>query len=114
MHTVNETHWFIIDLGMSLHVEQVRGRSGGDLSRDPTNVNIYVSDSIVDFGAAVATNITTWQDTTAWQEVSVTHKNGRYVKVEITATEDANKTLEFGGPATGYYKIFDVYVTGIY
>ena len=109
-HTANETHSFVIDLGATRNVQQVRGRSGGDSSRDPTNVNIYVSDNPADFGAAVYSGITTWQDTSVWQEIAVTPKNGRYVKVEITTTESGSKYLEFGGPATGYFKIFDVYI----
>ena len=113
VHTANETHWFIIDLGQVLNVQQVRGRSGGDLSRDPILVDIYVSEDKVTWGTAVASNIATWQDTTVWQEVDTTDKNGRYVKVEITATEDALKSLEFGGITGAFFKIFDVYAVGI-
>ena len=109
-HTANETHNFIIDLGTILNVQQVRGRSGGDSSCDPTSINIYVSETNGNWGDAVTiTPITNWQDTNIWQEVLLTAKNGQYVKVEITATESEIKSLEFGGPATGYYKIFDVY-----
>lgn len=99
----------MVDLGNILNVQQVRGRSGGNLSCDPTNVNIYVSETNGNWGDAVATNITTWQDTAMWQEVACTPKNGRYVKVEITTTESGIKTLEFGGVSGAYFKIFDVY-----
>jgi len=109
-HSTNETHWFIIDLGVERHVEKVKGRSGGDLSFDPTNVNIYVSNSKVAWGGAVKSGITTWQDTVAFIEVDLTTpKDGRYVKVEITTTEDVTHKLEFGGPAGNFFNIFDVF-----
>ena len=111
-HTVNHTHNFVIDLGETLHVEQARGRSGGDLSCDPIAVNIYVSTDGITWGDAVnPAVITTWQDTTVWQEVALTHKDGRYVKVEITTTESGINTLEFGGITGAYFKIFDIYAT---
>jgi len=109
-HNTTETHYFVVDLGQIVNVQQVRGRSGGDLSRDPTIVNIYVSETNGNWGTAVnPAIITTWQDTVTWQEVALNAKNGRYVKVEITTTEDAATKLEFGGPTGGFYKIFDVY-----
>lgn len=112
VHTTNETHWFIIDLGSTKQVDKVRGRSGGDLSYDPVYVNIYVSDNKLAFGTPVISAIDNWNDTTVWQEWNVTTvKSGRYVKVEITSTEEVNHNLEFGGPATGFFKIFDVYVS---
>jgi len=73
-------------------------------------VNIYVSNDKGDFGDAVVSGITNWQDTNIWQEVACT-KAGRYVKVEITTTESGIKTLEFGGPVGSYFKIFDVFVS---
>jgi len=101
----------VVDLGNILNVQQVRGRSGGNLSCDPIAVNIYVSETNGNWGDAVnAAPITTWQDTTVWQEVALTAKNGRYVKVEITNTESAVKTLEFGGVSGAFFKIFDVFV----
>lgn len=97
-----------------MNVQQVRGRSGGDLSRDPTVVNIYVSETNGNWSTAVnPAIITNWQDTNIWQEVALTAKNGRYVKVEITTTEDVNTNLEFGGPTGGFFKIFDVYAVAI-
>jgi hypothetical protein len=110
-HDTNETHWVTFDLGKQRHVEQVRGRSNGDLNRDPTVVNIYVSNDIGDWGDAVATGINTWTDTDVWQYTNLTHKDGRYIKVEITATEDINNMLAWGGSSTGYYKVLDFYVS---
>ena len=95
---------------MERHVEKVKGRSGGDLSFDPTNVNIYVSNDPLVPGSAVKTGITQWQDVVAYIEIDLTTpKDGRYVRVEITATEDVAHKLEFGGPAGNYFKIFDVF-----
>jgi hypothetical protein len=108
-HTTNEDHWFIIDLGSSLLVYAVRGRSY--TSYDPTNVNIYVSDSKVDWGVAVAEDIATWQDCSDgnWVEVDTTDKTGRYVKVEVDVTE-AVYNLQFGRYGTPFFGIFDVQV----
>lgn len=104
-HTSNHTHYFILDLGVIVNVQQVRGRSLR--LNDPIDVNIYVSDDTENWGAAVATNITTWQDTDTWVEIDVTDKDGRYVIVEIIDTEHALKSLNFG--KVGGMTIFDVY-----
>jgi len=108
-HSVAETHWVIIDLGIQWNVTKVKGRS--NLGADPTNVNIYVSNSKEDWGEAVASGIDTWQDTTEWVEIDTIDKNGRYVKVEISSTETLN-WLSFG--ATPAFTIFDVYVQQIF
>jgi PKD repeat protein len=106
-HEATETHWFILDLGQTYTVKKVRGRS--DTNVDPTSVNVYVSDSKTSWGTAVATVISTWKDIPIWQEVDTTDKNGRYVKVEIDATEDTKfNYIEFGGYDPSF-TIFDVY-----
>ena len=79
-------HWFILDLGESIAIKKVRGRSR--TSMDPISVDVYVSDDLESWGMAVATGITTWQDTSSWVEIDTIDKIGRYIKVEVTATED--------------------------
>jgi len=105
------THFFIVDLGQTYNVQKVRGRSYS--SDDPIDLNIYVSDNIEAWGAAVASGISTWQDKSdyAWVEVDTTDKSGRFVKVEIIDTEDASwNHLNFGLYSyPDYYPIFDVY-----
>lgn len=105
-HGATETHWFIIDLKRSLTVTNLRGKSLQAL--DPINVNVYVSDNKADWGTAVAANITTWQDTSAWVEITPTEKKGRYVKVEITDTEHIDDFIRWGSSG-----MFDVYCTDI-
>lgn len=106
LHYVDHTHWFIIDLGAIYTVTKVRGRS--DSGADPINVNIYVSNDKENWGSAVATAISTWQDTATWQEVNTSEKDGRYVKVEIIGTEHGTPgNLNFG--RTAPFTIFDVY-----
>lgn len=97
-------HWFILDLGRSLTVTKVRGRS--NTTQDPVDVDIYVSDDTGSWGTAVATGISTFQDTDIWQEVDTTDKKGRYVKVVVNSTE-LSKYLRWGNSMT----IFDVYVS---
>lgn len=105
-HSVDEEHWFILDLGQTYTIKKVRGRS--ESADDPTLVDVYVSDSKVDWGAAVAADIATWQDINTWVEIDSTDKDGRYVKVVIKDTEDPTNDIRWG-PISGGFKIFDVY-----
>jgi hypothetical protein len=107
LHYVNETHWFILDLGATYTIKKFRGRAKWPY--DPVDVDIYVSDSKVDWGVAVATGISTWQDTVAWVEVDSTDKNGRYIKVEIIATEHAEYPYISWGGISPSFTIFDAY-----
>jgi PKD repeat protein len=111
-HGMRETHWGIIDLGQTYIVKKVRGRS--NFIDDPVDVNVYVSDNKTSWGTAVATNISTWQDTSSWVEVDSMDKEGRYVKIEIIDTESLGgpQFLTFGDDMSPF-KIFDVYVAGV-
>ncbi len=106
-------HWFILDLGESTGIKKVRGRSNTDL--DPIGVDIYVSDDLGSWGTAVATGITTWQDTSSWVEIDTIDKIGRYIKVEVTAIEGAGSDhyMEWGQyldlEEPEYITIFDAY-----
>lgn len=104
-HFYDETHWFVVDLGQSYRVLKVKGRSNGGY--DPTEINIYVSDDKGDWGAAVKSGISTWVDTVTFVEIETTPKDGRYLKVEITDTENVDNHLTFGASVT--FNIFDVY-----
>ncbi len=116
LHRVNETHWLILDLGVTYNISRVRGRS--EATDDPIDVDIFVHPTTKTvggvWGAAVTTNITTWQDTSSWVEIDTTDKEGRYVKIEIIDTEDGAKDLSFGKVFPDAFTIFDVYgnVTG--
>jgi len=107
-HAVNETHWFILDLGASFEISRVRGRSS--TFDDPTNVNIYVSDDKESFGDAVKIGITTWQDTDTFQEFATTKKTGRYIKVEITSTEDSVNTIRWGDGGKSIFEVFGYFI----
>ena len=105
-------HWFILDLGESIAIKKVRGRSRTNL--DPVSVDVYVSDDLESWGMAVATGITTWQDTSSWVEIDTIDKIGRYIKVEVNAIEGdgGDHYLEWGlndGSETNYITIFDAY-----
>lgn len=109
-------HWFILDLGESIAIKKVRGRSR--TSMDPISVDVYVSDDLESWGMAVATGITTWQDTSSWVEIDTIDKIGRYIKVEVNAIEgDAgDHYMEWGlndgsddDPEPDYITIFDAY-----
>ena len=106
-HTTNHDHHFIIDLGKTYTVKKVRGRS--NRMSDPIDVDIFVSDNKSSWGTAVATVISSWQDTSLWQEVDTTDKDGRYIKVEVLDTEHFLDFIEWGGFSSPYITIFDVY-----
>jgi len=103
VHSEDHTHWFILDLGETYTLTKVRGRS--NMVFDPTDIDIYVSDSKEDWGDAVVDNITNWQDTSSFQEHEFTQKNGRYIKVNILDTESSSDYIQFGQDFT----IFDAY-----
>ena len=104
-HNVDEDHYVKLNLGAVYNVTKVRGRS--NLLADPTDVEIYVSMNGVDWGAAVAVGIATWEDTNDFVEVDTTDKEGQYVLVKIVDTADVDRDLAFG--AAALFTIFDVY-----
>ncbi len=110
-------HWFILDLGESTAIKKVRGRSRTSL--DPVSVDIYVSDDLESWGIAVATGITTWQDTSSWVEINTIDKIGRYIKVEVMAIEGdgGDHYMEWGQyldpEEPEYLTIFDAYAGAV-
>jgi len=103
-----DEHFVILDLGASFIVSEVRSRSM--TSMDPTNVDIYVSDDKEDWGEAVATGISDWQDTGEWQAANVNDKRGRYVLIDIQDVEGspASGQLQYGD-SDPPFKILDVF-----
>ncbi|MBE3122960.1 MAG: discoidin domain-containing protein [Thermoplasmata archaeon] len=110
-HSVNENHWFILDLGDNYLIKKVKSRSV--TSSDPEDVNVYVSMNVTDWGTAVASHVTTWQDTLTWVEVDSTDKIGRYIKIEAIKTEDGvNRYIQWGdvlSSPSSPFTIFDVF-----
>jgi len=104
-HNEKEQHSFVLDLKTAYLVTRVRGRSQS--ISDPTSVNIYVSDDIMNWGSAITGEINSWQDTDAWQERGTQKKLGRYVKVEIDNTEHRDDHINWGSPFTPF-TIIDV------
>ncbi len=102
----NHDHEFILNLGKNYSIKKFRGRSIS--LKDPIDVDIYISTDNSTWGTAVASDISTWQDTDTWVEVDSTDKTGQYIKVVVQATEDEARILAWGGfmpPGP----IFDVY-----
>ena len=92
--STNHEHEFILDLGQSYSIKKFRGRSESIM--DPIDVDIYISTDNSTWGTAVASDISTWQDTSTWAEMDSTDKVGQYVKVVIQATEDEIRRLVWG------------------
>lgn len=112
---VDENHFFILDLLDMYYITQVCGRSNGwyqvGYACDPTDIDIFISDDMNDWGSPVAYGISDFQDTSAWQIIATIPKAGRYVKVVIYDTEDFDRWLAWGRSQWdgSYFSIFDVY-----
>lgn len=96
--SLTPTPYLIMDLGQKQTVISVSGRSNS--ATDPTSVDVYVSDSLTDWGTAVSSAVSTWQDTDDFVTIDTTDKDGRYVKVEVNTTEST--TMSWGGSAAPY------------
>jgi len=105
-HLTNETHYLILDLGSSQNVTRFKSRSNS--IADPDAVNLYVSDSKVSWGTAVWTGTDEFASTDCYVIFKTTPKEGRYVKIEITSTENAINFLDYGDSSTPF-QIFDVW-----
>lgn len=106
-HLVKEIHWFIFDLEENYNITKFRSFSC--TSRDPIDVDIYVSTDKENWGDPVASGISTWQDGYEYVEVDSSDKVGRFVKVVINETENgAPGYIQWGDiiPPGG---IFDAY-----
>lgn len=106
VHTANEVHEFVLNLGSSHNLTKFKGISNFT-GLDPTDIDIYVSADGIDWGAAVASGIDTWQNTAVPVEVDSTDKIGQYIKVVINSTEHANDWLGWG--IVPMEEIFDAY-----
>jgi hypothetical protein len=96
VHAGLETHWLTIDLGENYYIRKIRGRS--ETAMDPTNVNIYINyDS--EPSTLIHSGITTWQNNRNWVEIDIPDTHGRYIKFEITSTEDVEGGIAWGGAA---------------
>ena len=93
LHEVDEIHNFVIDLEQIYTILKIRSRSNS--TADPIDVDVFISDDAATWGAAVASGISTWQDTGSWVEVDITDKAGRYIKFVINDTEDANNYIHW-------------------
>jgi hypothetical protein len=105
---LDHDHWFVLDLGHNLTVKKFRGRS--ITVKDPTDVDIYVSTDSSRWDTAVISDISSWQDTSNWQEEDSTDKIGRYIKVVVEDTECVfmPRALSWGD-SLSYMSIFDFY-----
>lgn len=106
-HIVDETHYIVLDLGVTREITRYMAYTL--VSNDhPQSGNIYVSDNPAAWGTAVGTFTDEWYANRGFNtELSLTPKSGRYFKVEITSTQDAEDYIAIGNPAEGF-PIFDV------
>ena len=107
-HGDAHVHWFILDLGQTYTIKKVHARSAQ--ANGPTDVNIYVSDSKDDWGAAVGEGWNFHEICSSWSEFDTTDKDGRYLKVEIEGTAGGSPAAVYWGCnyQSSYY-FFDVY-----
>lgn len=105
-HSGSLPHWFIIDLGATYLIKKMQGRS--ITTGDPYRVDVYVSDDKESWGDAVATDISTWQDTSTFVEIDTVDKEGRYIYVAVTDTEAVANWIQWGNISSPF-TIFDAY-----
>lgn len=94
-HGANELHWLIYDLGSSREVTKFRWYVSNNLwtGRDKIDsCNLYVSDSLTDWGTAVATGVA-FNTANQWNEITTTTKTGRFVKYASIDTNHASNYL---------------------
>ena len=104
-HPVTEIHYLILDLGASYNIKKFKSHSS--MGGDPRDVDLYVSDNLLDWGVAVGNVRGEWEDIDVWVEFDTTDKDGRYIKFNVTETEALMDYLSWGNTAP--YKIVDVY-----
>jgi len=97
-HDVNHTHWVIIDLLMPRYITNIRGVMNG--TTNIQDVKFYITSDLTAWGDAVL-EVTNWQsytkdDDDPWEYQMNIPKVGRYVKVEVVTTTDANNYLRWG------------------
>ncbi len=80
------TQWITFDLGATYTVTEVRIHASSTIS---SQWDVYISNDINDWGSPVKQNWVvgaTGGDTNRWNGISVTHKTGKYIKLEGTRT----------------------------
>jgi hypothetical protein len=78
--------WIIFDLGATYTVTEVRIHASSTIS---SQWDVYISTDGTDWGSAVKQNWVvgaTGGGTNRWNGISVTHKTGKYIKLEGTRT----------------------------
>jgi len=101
VHSVQERHWVIYDLGQSYVVKKVRVYCGSSDRID--DIDIYVSDDPQNFGSKL---VELWDPVNGsnWSESPSFYKQGRYVKMEFGTTDTHEKLL------AGMFYEFDAYI----
>ena len=83
-HDVDELHWIVYDLGMSLaDITQISIALGGGDGNEfkLAGVDVYVTDSVDDFGTPVGSSLN-FQTNGVWNTENLTNKQGRYIKLD--------------------------------
>jgi len=98
-HVVNEVHYLELDLGSQVLIPKMRFRGQACAAYAPTDVDIFVSTDGATWGTAVATGVNPFSYGADWGEVDTTDKTGRYIRLEINATQDACNSYLIWGTA---------------
>jgi len=106
-HVVNHTHTLTLDMGSSKIISKIRTKAvAGSGTTLPSQIVIYVSDTIGTWGTAVDTIDITGDSSSLWTErVLATAKTGRYIYLEID-TVHRNNFIIWGSATT---KVLDFY-----
>lgn len=80
-HDGAEEHWVIFDMGETYTVKKVRCYHLGYVHWVELG-EIYVSDNPEDWGESLGASTGNWYtDATGWEEIDITDKDGRYIKI---------------------------------
>ena len=105
IHTVDEAHEFVLDLGESFDVNKVRFKNTAAYS--PTNIDVYVSTDGSTWGTAVLTSAdATSGSGTDWVEYATTEKTGQYIKFSNMTTARADNYIAWGSASKESIDVF--------
>lgn len=96
-HDGTEDHWVIFDMGETYTVKQVRCYHVQYVHWVEVG-EVYVSDDVENWGDSLGASTANWYTgVTGWEEIDITDKDGRYIKIVGNAQD-----------RMGFYE-FDIY-----
>ncbi len=80
-HFSEERHWVVLDMGQSVEIGMIRQWHRSTFDTEYAIEEIYVSDSLDDWGDSIGSIRRIHREDPGWKEATLTPKIGRYVKL---------------------------------